>query len=395
MQNNKLKTFEGFIKQHATFKVDENSPEPLAALDYPKECEIKNKAFSEFLKSNGINLNPKSLISSPKARNYRTTSKRRVFCDRDGIGLGFSTKVKAGLVSESLLEPREHLEIYKFLQKTLSEKSFSPLARALNWLIIRGSYDRQFLIINIFKMDRNIVRKLKTLSETLQKEKIVEGAISYFDPSRSEYYLEAEKPPKGLQIKHLFGQKLLGLKVNDILMRYSPVGFSQINESIVPEMINQATEMLKPEENNSLLDLYCGYGLFSHTVGQKCKSVTGYELSSAAIESAREISKRLKTHQMKFYSEKINASLVRNKLRGSNLDELIILDPPRNGCEPGVIAELTKRNPKKVLHIFCGTDEIPVELKEWQKNGYKAKIIQPLDMFPGTCNLETMVLLER
>ncbi|MCM8540910.1 MAG: methyltransferase [Lentisphaeraceae bacterium] len=392
----KTQSFEQLIKDSVTFEWNANSPEPLAHLDYDQECELKNSVFAKFLKTNGINLKPEDLLKSPKPRHYRTTTKRRVFCEREGIGLGFANPVKAGVVSQSLLEPETHQKIYSFLQETLSAKSYSSLARALNWLIIRGTYERQFLILNIFKMDGNVVRKLKQICEVLQKEKLVEGALSYFDPSRSDYYLEVEKPPRGLQIKHLFGPKLLGLKVNDTLMRYSPTGFSQVNESIVPTMINEAQKLLNPESKDVLLDLYCGYGLFSHTVGSSCKKVTGVELSSSAIESAREISKRLKTNQfMKFYSEKINATLVKDKFEPPAQRELVLLDPPRNGCEPGVINELAKREPKKILHIFCGTDEIPGEIKQWQKNGYEATTIQPLDMFAGSANLETMVLLER
>ncbi|MCH2208376.1 MAG: methyltransferase [Lentisphaerales bacterium] len=392
-QNRKdFPSFEKSVKACADFPWDSQSPEPLAALDYKKECALKDKAFCQFLSESGIRLKPKKIIPSPKPRNYRTTTKRRVFLSQNGIGLGFAEPVAAGVVAKSALEPEEHQEIYEYLQEVLSSKKYSPLAQALNWLIIRGNYDRQFLIINIFKMNSGVVKKLKQLSEELQKNKLVIGAMSYFDPSRSEYYLEAEKP-NGLQVKHLFGQKLLGLKVGETLMRYSPTGFSQVNESMVPHMVNLAEEILAPEQEDHLLDLYCGYGLFSHTVGSHCQKVTGVELSSDAIQSAREIAKRLKTgRHMKFYSEMINAHLVRDKFDFPSQQELMLLDPPRNGCEPGVIAALAERKPKRVLQIFCGTDVVPKEIKLWQKNGYTPKTIQPIDMFPGTPNLETMVL---
>jgi len=393
-RNQELKSFEKCIKELAP-KWSDKSPEPLAQLDYENELDLKNKAFKNFLSSNGVSTEIKAILASPKPRHYRTTSKRRVFCTREGIGLGFSEQVKAGEVLKSDLEPTEHQEIYEQLHKLLSESSFNPLARSLNWLIIRGTYERRFLILNFFKMNSGLVRKIKQLSEKLQREKVVEGAMTYFDPSRSEYYLEAERPQKGIQTKHLFGPKLLGLKVNEVLMRYSPIGFSQINESMIPHMIEIAEDLLAPEESDSLLDLYCGYGLFSHTIAKQCKKVTGFELSKDAINSAREISKRLKTeHKMKFYSEKIDSRFVRDKL-GEAVDELILLDPPRKGCEPGVISELAKRKPKRVLHIFCGTDVVPRELKQWKEDGYKPKTIQAIDMFPGTPNLETMVLLER
>lgn len=388
-------SFEKCLKEFSS-SWDEHSPEPLAGLEYENELELKNRAFEKFLKMHGIKHSPATIAASPKSRNYRTTTKRRVYCNREGIGLGFSRPVNAGVVAESLLEPKEHQAVYIFLQKVLSDKTFSSLARALNWLIVRGDYERQFLILNFYKMDSSIVRKLKHLSEILQKEKLTVGAMTYFDPSRSDYYLETERPVKGVHIKHLFGSKLLGLKINDILMRYSPTGFSQVNESILPHMLDLAEKMLCPEENDTLLDLYCGYGLFSHTIGQKCQKVTGVELSTDAVNSAREISKRLKTEQrMKFISEKIDAAFVRDKLHEPRQRELVLLDPPRKGCEPGVISELAKRNPKRVLQIFCGTDAVPGELKLWQKNEYKIKTIQAIDMFPGTPNLETMVLLER
>ncbi|HHX15518.1 MAG TPA: class I SAM-dependent RNA methyltransferase, partial [Fibrobacter sp.] len=65
------------------------------------------------------------------------------------------------------------------------------------------------------------------------------------------------------------------------------------------------------------------------------------------------------------------------------------------GTDPGVIATLAQRRPKRILHVFCGTDIIPKELGFWAKWGYKVKKIQPLDLFPGTVHIETMILLEK
>ncbi|MDD7985446.1 hypothetical protein PQO01_10840 [Lentisphaera marina] len=394
-RNYKTLSFEHEVRELSAITWDDKSPEPLAQMEYEQELSLKDKAFAQFLSKSGVKKAPEKVLASPKPRYYRTTTKRRVFQEGAGIGLGFSKPVKAGVCTESDLEPKKHQEIYYFLQKTLSKRTYFSLARALNWLILRGGYERQFLILNIFKMDADVMRKVKVLVNALKKENIVEGAMIYFDPSRSDYYLEAERPVKSLQIKHLFGPRLLGLKVDEVLMRYSPIGFSQVNESMVPEMIDLAKKMLEPHRDDVLFDLYCGYGLFSHTLGQACKKVFAYELSSTAIESAKEISKRLKTqNHMQFFSEKIDASLVQYKFPEARQSELFLLDPPRQGCESGVIAEIAKRKPKRVLQIFCGTDVVPKEILEWQKQGYKAKVIQPIDMFAGTANLESMVLFE-
>jgi tRNA/tmRNA/rRNA uracil-C5-methylase (TrmA/RlmC/RlmD family) len=71
------------------------------------------------------------------------------------------------------------------------------------------------------------------------------------------------------------------------------------------------------------------------------------------------------------------------------------LDPPRKGTEPGVIRALAMRKPVRVLHIFCGTDEIPGALAEWERYGYRVKEVLPMDLFPGTPHLETLVALEK
>ena len=89
-------------------------------------------------------------------------------------------------------------------------------------------------------------------------------------------------------------------------MRYSPLSFSQVNESMIPEMVKLAEQFLSPQKDDLLLDLYCGYGLFSHTLGQKCNQVKGYELSAESINSAKEISKRIKSNnKMHFYQAMI------------------------------------------------------------------------------------------
>ena len=73
--------------------------------------------------------------------------------------------------------------------------------------------------------------------------------------------------------------------------------------------------------------------------------------------------------------------------------EAVLLDPPRQGPQPGVISALSRRRPGKVLHVFCSVDQIPAALKEWQRSGYQVRRIVPLDMFPGSINLEVLVLL--
>ena len=148
-------------------------------------------------------------------------------------------------------------------------------------------------------------------------------------------------------------------------------------------------------ENEILYDLYCGYGLFGLSAAKAVNSVIGFEISASAVNSAKENAKRNKIENARFYSENLTPESLNKILPKQTKEEAVILDPPRNGTNSGVIEFLADRKIKKVLHLFCEADVIRPELKRWTQNGYSVKRVVPVDMFPATDHIETMVLLER
>jgi tRNA/tmRNA/rRNA uracil-C5-methylase (TrmA/RlmC/RlmD family) len=321
-------------------------------------------------------------------RGYRTTSKRRVSM-RPG-NLQFDRQ-------ESMLEPEEHNKIYDFLFEKLITPAYKPLAYALNWIIIRGTYQYRVVIFNIKKIDASIVRKLKLISDALKESPLhVTAAHAYVDTTESDYYLESKRPTDGLDFKQLYGPRELSLNLGHFSLRYPVTGFSQINESQIHNLIKAASRLLSLSKEDHFLDLYCGYGLFSFALGEAAKSVLGVEWEGPSIDCAKASAKFLKKNY-RFVAGKIDEMFVQTRLPRPVPDESekILLDPPRKGCEPGVIHALAMRKPIRVCHVFCGTDEIPASLKEWERYGYRVREVQPLDLFPGTPHLETIVMLER
>ena len=164
---------------------------------------------------------------------------------------------------------------------------------------------------------------------------------------------------------------------------------------MLPHFTGAIRELLKLTQETRLLDLYCGYGLIGLTSAPYVGSVIGMDIEGPAIHAAIENAKyHFPGKSLKFIASPVTADSLSDKLPPPNSKEVVLLDPPRSGTAHGVIEAISERQPLRVLHIFCGTDEIPRELQEWNKNGYIPKRIQPLDMFPGSPNLETMILLE-
>ncbi len=376
----------------------EGSPtdhEPLAHLSYAAEVAAKQEALKTFWRRQGLAGVPERLVRSPLPRGYRTSSKRRVVVQRGKTILSMSDRIAAqeSSVVVSALEPAEHGQIYAALRVALNQPTYALLARHLNYLILRGSYRERALIFNVDELSGALVRKLKMMTERLRDQPI--GAFfAYLDPSRSDYFFESRRPDQSVTFKKLSGPEQIRASFCDCRYSYHPTSFSQVNDSIVPELLTRARELLAPDSSEHLLDLYCGYGLFSHYLAPGYKSVVGVDVEGPSIRSAT-ANGRLNPSAApkKFLAARIDREFVSRTLRRPAGPEVVLLDPPRNGPQALVIPALAERRPHKVLHVFCDVDQIPAALEQWQSAGYQVRTVVPLDMFPGSANLEVLVLL--
>lgn len=371
-------------------------PEPLAKLDYGVERSLKQAALEAFWKEFALPGRPEPLVPAPQPRLYRSTSKRRALAGRDGLALLFLNDQgsKAG-AAVSLLDREDHGAVYAFLYKELLRPRLKPLVEALNFAIVRGGAGKLAVILNVRVFDAEVMRGAKQIGEELKDSKLGIGAAFLFlDPTGSDYYLEARRPEGVLSFKRLFGPEWLEVEVDGVKLRYAPTAFSQVNEPMLPEMLRTAAAGLAPLEGRALLDLYCGYGLFSLTIGRKAAQVTGVDLDGPAIDSARGNAKHLKS-PARFMAGRVTAEFLHQRVDRPSIPEVVLLDPPSQGTEAGVVESVAARKPERVVHVCCGTDEIPRELKAWTLAGYRLQRAVPLDLFAGTLNLETFLVLGR
>lgn len=370
--------------------------EAFADLSYGDELALKNETLQAFWKSNRIDGAPEPIVPSPLPRFYRTSTKRRVLVSRRGVVLSFiggnAEQKSDAKHHESVLEPESHKKIYAFISEKLNLPAYSTLARHLHFVVVRGSYREPSVIFNVDMMNGEIVRKLKLLAEPLKSLSVVSAYI-FQDATRSTYTFEQKRPDAQVPFKRLYGAERLFVKILGKKFSYHPTAFSQINESLLPAMLQTAEEMLMPH-GKRLLDLYCGYGLFGLWLATHYTEVIGIDVEGVSIQSARENAPYFKSAAVSYLSRRITADSLRRSLPKAIAEEVVLLDPPRQGTEKGVIECLAERKPMRVLHIFCGVDEIAREVKAWNRCGYQVIRALPIDMFAGTPNLETLVLLK-
>jgi len=373
--------------------------EPLSRLDYAAELAAKAGGLDRFWEHHRLDGAPEPLRPSPRPRRYRTSSKRRIAVHKGKPCLFLGERPGPadlrGFVA-SPLEATEHAAIYRGLRDILGQPIFRMLVGHLSYAIVRGSYSERALILNIDELSAPIVRKIKLLAKQLQA---LSGAplsafFVYLDPTRSEYHFESRRPEDPVTFKKIFGPDQLSVAVAGCRYRFHPTSFSQVNESMLPEMLVLAREMLSPQPGQHLLDLYCGYGLFSHFLADGYAGVVGVDAEGPSIRAAiaNSRSNRSATRK-KFIAARIDRDFEGRALRNPAGPEVMLLDPPRSGPLAGVITALGRRNPVKVLHVFCEVDQIPNALGQWRAKGYAVERVVPLDMFPGSTNLEVLILL--
>jgi len=375
--------------------------EPLAHLEYQRELDLKNLALASFWERHRLAGTPTPILPSPRPRQYRTTTRRRARYRAGRLQLGFGDQRDSSpAVPDSALEPKAHTTLYRYLARELAAPPNRPVASHLNHVIIRGSYEAFTVILNLDELSGPIVRRLKVLAQRLQERpEPVLSAFAFCDPSRSEYYFEREAPPSPVRLKKLFGPARFPLPLCGRRYALAPASFSQVNESMVQPMLAAVRGLLKPRQGDRLLDLYCGYGLFSHDLSDTCAEVIGLDLDRDSIQSARDQLRfsrpvgRVTFSCRDISAESLGQALPQAAPAAPASRELVILDPPRQDTPPGVISHLARRRPEAVVHIFCGIETIPAAIADWDRCGYAISRCAPLDMFPGTPNLEVLVLL--
>ncbi len=164
-------------------------------------------------------------------------------------------------------------------------------------------------------------------------------------------------------------------------------GFFQVNRWILPQFIEVVRAMAEPCATDTLLDVYCGVGLFGLSLAPEVARVIGVEHDAACITCARDNARTLGATAAEFHAVTAEQYLADLVARGERID-LCIVDPPRNGLTNKVVSALKKLHPPRLVYISCGPDTFARDARKLCDSGYVLQALQPLDLFPHTKHFE-------
>ncbi len=172
-------------------------------------------------------------------------------------------------------------------------------------------------------------------------------------------------------------------------------GFFQANLYLTDKLVDEVCLLAAASEINTLLDAYCGSGLFSIFLSSCAKHVIGIEINEKSVKYARINAENTGVKNAKFIHGDIENVLQEKFLPQGNKIDLIVLDPPRTGCEKTVLKAMIDLQPQKVIYISCNPVTQARDIKYLNEYGYNLQSLLPVDMFPQTEHIEVIGFIER
>ena len=289
-------------------------------------------------------------------------------------------------------ENREILDIVKQFMKEMKIEPYDELSH-------KGLV-RHVLIRKGFKTGEIMVCLVINGNKLPGKERLVEmltGVDGIKGMTSISYSVNQEKTNviMGKEIVNLYGPGYITDYIGNVKYQISPLSFYQVNPVQTERLYGTALEYAGLTGNEIVWDLYCGIGTISLFLAQKAKKVYGVEIVPQAIEDARRNAEINGIHNAEFFVGKAEEVLPERFEKNHVHADVIVVDPPRKGCDAVCLDTILKMRPERVVYVSCDSATLARDLRYLADGGYVVERGRCCDMFPGTVHCETVVLLSQ
>lgn len=357
----------------------------LQHLEYSSQLVVKKLLVNESLQKIGkIFIPVKNPEKSPKIWHYRNKSQYPLSGNPLRVGFFQRASHRVIDISSCLLHSESFDKIRQELKMRLisaKEKIYDEILHKgnLRHIIIRGDEKTGEILLIFVTRERIINRKVYQGLE--QDFPIIAGIVQNYNPEKTDRIL-------GSQFKTLRGRDFYYQNILDKKFRVSAGSFFQVNNEQTENLLKKILKFIEPSGDEEVLDLFCGVGAISLIVAGFVKRVIGVDSEISAIADAQENLRLNNIKNIEFIQDTSEKAI-----KKISKADIIILDPPRKGCEKELIPEIIRLSPKKILYISCNPTTLARDLSLFDQSGYETVEVQPIDMFPQTYHIETIALL--
>lgn len=367
-------------------------------IPYADQLQLKGAMVEEAFRSVGLTPSIEPVLASPEEFRYRNRVDFAFANGEDGPVIGLHERG----------DPRDRSHnlppVCPVTDCWLTCRATNDLRRQFQDLL-KGSRLRAYNPVTRSGVLRSLEIRTNTAGSVLQ---LTVANDKHVDAEALRSRLETDGRVKGLGIKvsrsrsrHATPKRqtmLLGSDTQtiDILganISFTRSVFSQVNAFQLEHLYRLALELARPSENDEVLDLYCGVGALSTLLAKRSKHLTGIELDADAVADADENAKRNGCDNAAFVAADATAVAA----WGSPIQrfDLVTVNPPRGGLDRGVADGIGATRAERVVYVSCNPETLARDCKHLAAQHYTISTVRPVDMFPQTTHVESVVLLER
>lgn len=365
-------------------------------MNYEAQLRFKRDLVRMYLDREGFKgeIDVRDTIGMEWPFNYRNKVQLPVAIHRDRIKMGFYAKRSHMIIEHETcpIQDESFNKIEKAFKKYLiksknsiyDEKTGKGLIRHL--VLRRGFSTGEILVIIVINGDR-ILDKNKLVKDLLAADRNIKGIVLNINKSAGNVVL-------GNRNINIFGDGYIVDSIGRFKFYVSAGSFFQINTEQAEVLYEQAVSLAKIGKEDVVLDLYCGIGTISAYMADRALKVIGVESVEDAVKDAVRNARLNNQDNLEFIHGDVNRILPELANKGIKPD-VIVLDPPRKGCDEDLLSTVVSMEPDKIVYVSCNPATLVRDIKFLWNKGYRTGEIQPVDMFPQTTHVETVVLMSR
>lgn len=199
----------------------------------------------------------------------------------------------------------------------------------------------------------------------------------------------------GSQVRTLRGQSCITDQIGDVKFQISPLSFYQVNPVQTQKLYAKALEYAGLTGEETVWDIYCGIGTISLFLAKSAKKVCGVEIVPEAIEDARRNAALNGIENAEFFVGKAEEVLPEQYEKNHIRADVIVVDPPRKGCDQAVLDTMFKMQPERIVYVSCDSATLARDVKILIEGGYTLEAVTPVDQFGHTAHVEVVTLLQK
>ncbi|MBE5934300.1 MAG: 23S rRNA (uracil(1939)-C(5))-methyltransferase RlmD [Lachnospiraceae bacterium] len=373
----------------------------LQHINYERQLKYKENKVKDCIERiggiKGAKMEP--ILGMEELYNYRNKAQFPVGLDKDGnIAIGFYAKRSHTIIpnNKCYINDRINETIISVIKEFITDNNVQPYDETTGKGLIRhvvtrvGYHTKEVMVCLVINAD-DMKQSLKNDLVTRLKE------ISNMKSISLNVNKENTNVIMGKKLISVYGNLYITDYLEGIKFRISPLSFYQVNPRQTEKLYNIALDYANINNNEIVWDMYCGIGTISLFMASKAKKVYGVEIVPEAIEDAKLNATLNCIDNAEFYvgaAEEVVPKMY-EKSHGKMKADVVVVDPPRKGCDEKLLNTLVQMEPKRIVYVSCDPATLARDLKWLEDNGYKTVKYRAVDQFGMTTHVETVSLLQK